>query len=93
MSVRVAVERELARLAERDADLAGSTLAFSALALADGLESDASLAMKAMAAKELRETMDRLFALAPAVEKGDFVDELRDRRAARRGEGVAAAEG
>jgi hypothetical protein len=77
MSVTEAVVRELDAMPD---DLAQSALAAAALVLAEGLDSRASLAQKALGTKELRELMDRLRALAPARVEEDEVDRARRRR-------------
>lgn len=60
-------------------------LAQVALTLAAGLDdSDSSLAMKSMAARELVVTMDRIRELAPPARQKDFVDKQRDEVKARR---------
>jgi hypothetical protein len=78
------VRLDLEEIAGRDADLARSGLAEQALALA-GMVDDvgSSTTSRAAAARELRETLDRLRELAPAVVEGDAVDELAGRRVAR----------
>ena len=80
-----AVHAELARLAKRDPDLAVSATAMAALALARELESYGNSATsKSNCAKELREAMAALWALAPAEVANDSIDELQKRRAKRR---------
>lgn len=86
-----AIEAELAELRKREPALADGVLASSALEMARGLDSTASLAQKTLAAKELREIMDRLRELAPAEKAKDRVDDLRDRRAKRLAGGSKAA--
>lgn len=74
-SVVAGVRRDLEAIARRDPALARSSLAATALSLARELDADDARS-KAMAARELRETMDRIRALAPAESAGDDVDEL-----------------
>jgi hypothetical protein len=82
LTVREAVEAELARLPE---ELATSATAASALLLADSIDMGrASFRFQAGLVKELRECMSELAAKAPAKPEGDHVDELNERRAARR---------
>ena len=85
MSTVEAVEADLADLAKRDRKLAGSGLAASALVLAAGLDSGASLGQKAVAAKELQTILSTLRELCPPEKQKDRVDDLRDRRAKRLG--------
>lgn len=88
--VAPAIRRELRRLAERDADLAASALAATALTLAKELDDpENSATSKSMCAKALNETMEKLLALAPVEEEKDGLDELTSRREQRRG-GTAA---
>ena len=84
-------ERDLALIAKRDKTLADGSLAGAALEMARGLDSNASLAQKTLAAKEHRETMDRLRELAPAEKAKDRVDDLRERRDKRRAVGKSKA--
>jgi hypothetical protein len=75
------LERDLAAIAKRDEALALSTLAGVARRLAIELEHPYNSATsKASVAGELRETMDRLWAFAPAEKETDVVDDLRARR-------------
>ena len=76
-SVSAAVIRDLEEIAKRDPALAESSLAMSAVRMAIGLDSNASLAQKTLAAKELREIMDRLREIAPADEEDDALDGLQ----------------
>jgi hypothetical protein len=91
LSAVESVERDLARLPK---ELSESGLAASMLSLAVGLDdARASLAMKAMAAKEIRETLDRLRELAPPARKEDSVDGIRNdlaKQRAKRDRGAAA---
>jgi hypothetical protein len=81
MSVVDAVNRDLERLGD-GADL--SALAATALALAAVIDSPGSPTSKAMVAKELRETLAALRALAPPKKEADRGDELAERRRAAR---------
>lgn len=91
LTVSAAVERDLAVLAERDAELAESGLAASALALAATLDHPGNSATsKSMCAKALLDTLDRLRDLAPEKKENDGIDELRTRRSARLDRGAAA---
>lgn len=84
MGVAAAVERDLAALALRDSALAESSLALSALCLAQEMDSDNSATSKSMCGRELRDTLDRLRELAPEVKQKDRVDDLAKRREDRR---------
>jgi hypothetical protein len=85
--VEAAVRRDLARLPEQ---LQGTTATATAIALARELDRG-RLMSTAPVAKELRETMRELAAASGQFEvKGDAVDDLNARRAARR---AAAASG
>lgn len=80
-SVAAAVQRDLKDIAKRDAALAKSTLAMSALRMAREMDSAGNSATsKSMCARELRDTLDRLLELAPKEERGDELDDLRARR-------------
>lgn len=87
-----AVQRDLKKLAERDPDLARSSLAASALALAREMDNPKNSATsKSMCARSLIETLDRLEEAAPdEQQEASPLDELKARRAARR---AAAASG
>lgn len=77
------VEAELGVLVGAPPGLSGV-----ALTLAAGLDDPApSLAMKAMAARELVVTMDRIRELAPPPARRDFVDSIRDEVADQRSRG------
>lgn len=79
-SVVAAVERDLVELGRRDRRLAESGLAASARALAARLDdSETSATAAAACAKALREVLDRLRELAPAVVEADGVNELQAR--------------
>ena len=84
MSVVEAVSRDLEAIRGRDEALAESGLAASALALAWSIDDpDTSATARSMCARELRDTLDRLRALAPPAQKADGLDELRGKRAKR----------
>lgn len=94
MTVAKAVQNDLKELRERAPDLAGSSLAASALVLARELDNRRNSATsKSMCARELREVMGRLWELAPAPEEADWLDELKERRDTRRGAAAAAVVG
>lgn len=77
-----AVKRDLATLPD---DLAKSSLAASALVMAQGLDNPGnSLTSKSMAQARLQDVMDRLRELAPPVATRDGVDGLADDLTARR---------
>jgi hypothetical protein len=79
-----AVQRDLAAIAKLDKGLARSGLAASALALAKELDNpENSATSKSMCARALTEQLDHLRELAPDEEKGDKLDDLSARRAAR----------
>jgi hypothetical protein len=82
LSVRKAVEQELARLPE---ELATSATAASALALADSIDlgTDTYRHQPALVG-QLVDCMEKLAEKAPAKVEGDRVDDLNARRAARR---------
>lgn len=84
MSVEAAVRRDIDEIASRDAWLAQSGLAASALALARELDNPNSATSKSMCGRTLLETLDRLRELSPPAKKHDRIDELAGRRAARR---------
>lgn len=81
MSVVEAVGRELDAL---PGVLAEGALAASALALAEAIDAPGSATSKAMVAKELRETMAALRALAPPKVERDRIDEVNQKREQRR---------
>jgi hypothetical protein len=90
VTVEERTQRDLERLPEQ---IRESAEAGAALALAAGLDDDRfSLTSRAMATKELRETMAALRALAPPDEEGDDVDDLTVRRERRRARLAAAAD-
>lgn len=85
LSVVKAVEDDLARLGKRDAKLAKSAHAATALALARDLDdTENSATSHSLCARALNETMTLLFELAPEERRGGKIDELKSRRAARR---------
>lgn len=78
-------ERDVAAIRERDEALAGSALAASAVALAFQIEHPYNSATsKSMCAREMRDTLDRLRALAPEEAEADELDEIKARRERRR---------
>ena len=90
MGVVAAVERDIAEIRKRDPALADSTLAATALVLAQELDDfDNSATSKSMIAKELRESMDRLRELAPKQKAKDQIDRVAEQRAKRRGKAAA----
>jgi hypothetical protein len=81
LSVSASVLRDLEEIRGRDPRLAESTLAAAAVALAAEMDSAKNGGTsKAMIGKELRETLAKLFALAPAKAAGDSLDDLTARR-------------
>lgn len=85
VTVRGAVESDLAELAKRDPHLPATALAASALELARQMDDpENSATAKSMCSRALTEVLDRLAAQAPAKAKGDRIDELAQRRASRR---------
>lgn len=77
---------ELARLRERDPELASSAVAAGALAMAMELDDPGNSATsKSMCMKALMDAMDHLRALSPVVEEADGLDEIAARRARRLG--------
>lgn len=86
-----ALTEELAELAERAPELARSTLAASAFALARAMDGNNSATSKSQCARSLIETLDRLYELAPeAPQEETELDRIRRKRAERDG-GTAAA--
>jgi hypothetical protein len=84
ISVAATLDRELKEIAKRAPELADSTLAASARAIAAELDTAGNSATsKSMCARALNETLGRLYDLLPAEEKKDRVDELKQRRAKR----------
>lgn len=87
-----AIHSDLDALREVAPELADSALAASALAMAREIANPyASATAKSNCARIVLDTMDRLRELAPPDEDHDELDELRDRRAARRGGATAKA--
>ena len=85
VTVAAAVAAELAEYGRRKPGLERSPLAAAALALAADMDDPATgSTSRSMVAKELRDTLAALRALAPAEEAKDDLDELAERRAARR---------
>lgn len=75
------VEADLREIARRDGDLAKSSRAATAMALARELDSARNSATsKSMCAKALNETMDRLQEMAPPEPEEDGVDALSAQR-------------
>ena len=81
MSVVEAMNRDLAEMPKSVSD---SVLAATALALAEQLDGDNSATSKSMCAKALLDTMSALRALAPPKRVKDDVDQLAEKRRARR---------
>lgn len=80
-----AVERDVAAIRERDPQLADSTLAASALAMAYEIANPYNSATsKSMCDKAMRDAMKTLRDLLPPERKKDGVDVLAQRRDARR---------
>jgi hypothetical protein len=80
-----AAEREVEALRDRDPSLADGALAASAVAMAYEMANPYNSATsKSMCAREMRDTLDRLRALAPPAQKRDGIDALGDELAARR---------
>lgn len=85
VSVVDAVERDLAAIAERDAELAESALAAVARSLAADVDDRSNSAtQRAGAARALADTLVQLRALAPSARGGDRLDELSAQRNKRR---------
>jgi hypothetical protein len=79
-----AVRRDLEAIGSRDADLAESALAMTALTLAYEMASPANSATsKAMCAGQLRDTLARLRELAPPEQKASGLDDLKRDRSLR----------
>lgn len=88
--VSAAFRRDLADLAKRDADLARSGLAETALSLAFAMDTSESAHGLAQAANALMDIWDRLLQLAPVQEEHDDLDDLARRRAERIARSTAA---
>lgn len=80
MSVVEAVKRDLLRIARLDANLAESAEAYTALALAEELDSPNSATSKSMCARAISELMASLREQCPEEVKGDGLDDLASRR-------------
>jgi hypothetical protein len=81
-AVRSAVEAELERLPD---ELRTSATSMAALALADSIDLGVeTYRFQSALVAQLRECMTELRAMAPPKVEGDHVDELNDKRAARR---------
>lgn len=84
-----AIDGELAELRTRAPDAADSATAAAARSLAFELENPYnSLTSKAMATRELRESMSQLHALAPPKHERDGLDDIAAQRAKRRAGGA-----
>jgi hypothetical protein len=79
-SVSAAVRRDLESIRLRNAELADSALACTALALAREMDDDNSATSKSMCAKAIIEAMRELRELCPPLEKADGLDDLASRR-------------
>lgn len=84
VTVAEAVKAELDVLERRKPGLGTGALAASAMALAASVDRPDSTTSQAMCSKELRDTLAALYAMAPAEELRDDLDDLAMRRAARR---------
>jgi hypothetical protein len=83
-SVVEALERDLAKIRERDEQVANSALAASAIALAREIEHPFNSATsKSMCAGKLYDAWNRLLELAPPQEEADQVDEYAARARAK----------
>lgn len=84
VSVVAGVRADIKRITVLAPDMAKSSLALSALALAALIDDPGNSATsRSMCARELRETLVALAAACPEVREADGVDELAGRRAAR----------
>lgn len=84
MSAVAAVQRDLAEIAKRDRQLAESSLAASALAMARELDDGRNSATsKSMCARALAEVIRELRGLAPEKHESTPLDEIRARRDAK----------
>lgn len=80
LTVAGAVQRDLDALAKRDAELARSTLAATALALAEAMDAPkVSATAKSYCATALQKVMEGLYEMAPDAEEDDEIDELKHR--------------
>lgn len=81
-------ERDIEKIRKRDAGLAESALAAGLVAMARQVEHPYNSATsQSMCMREMRETRDRLWELAPEEEHADSLDELKQARARRRASG------
>lgn len=79
------VERDLALLAKRDSDVSKTALAATALALAYEIEHPYNSATsKAMCARSLLDTLERLRESVPEKQEANKLDDLSAKRTARR---------
>lgn len=86
MTVAMAVSAELGELERRDRGLATGSLAALALSLAAMVDDEGNSATsRSMCAARLAEVLREIRELAPAVERGDILDEIGTRRAKRAG--------
>lgn len=85
------VNRDIAKLQERDASVGETALAETARALARELgDPDNSATSKALCARALTETMEALAASLPPAKTTDAIDDLSARRDERRGGSAVA---
>lgn len=90
VTVSDAVDRDLAELEARKPGLSLSSLAATARALAKALDEPRAATAISLNSKELRETMQALNELAPAVRASNPLDEIRQRRETKRARQAAA---
>lgn len=94
MSVRAAVELDLAAVRRSAPEIAGSALAALALALADEIDGGNSATSKSMCAGRLMDALTQLRALVPPERKADGIDDIahqREKRLAAAARDAAAA--
>lgn len=92
-TVEESVLRDIAAIRQRDPALADSALALGAVAMAREIDSGRNSATsKSMCFARLQDAMLKLRELAPEAPKGDLIDELHSRRAARRARSAKAAD-
>lgn len=84
MSVREAVECDLAEIRRTAPQLADSALAATALALAEEMDGDNSATSKSMCARALMDALEQLRALAPPRKESDGIDRIAAQRQKRR---------
>lgn len=84
MTAVEAVTEDLALLEKRQSGISRTAEAATALAMARELDSDSSATSKSMCARALTETMEKLRAMCPPAVEADGVDDLLERRRARR---------